>query len=112
LFGGGRLGGDHPQQDARTSMIVEGRAANAADALELGEPLGRFAPANRFVAALRRNLENRAFHVGARPGRFRIEIPQVAFDANPRARVGGQEQRFRATRRRHAHQSIDAARRP
>ena len=60
LFGGGRARRDHPQQHAGAAMIGERGAADAADVRELRDPLGGFALADRFVAALRRDLENRA----------------------------------------------------
>ena len=88
LFGRDRTRRHQPEHAPRPSMIVEAHAPDAADALDVANPLGGPTRAERLVAALRDERQQERLDLACRVDRLVVERLQLSVDPHRRPRLG------------------------
>ena len=111
LIGRDRSNRHQPEHAARAAMIAEAHAPDAADVLDVADPLGRRAGAQRFVAPVGHQRQQQRNHVGRGVHRLGVQALKIAVDADRRTRVGREVERRCAARRGGSKQTLEAGER-
>ena len=111
MIGRDRTHRHQPEHAAGAAMIAEAHAADATDVLDVADPLGRRACAQRLVAAIGHERQQQRNHIVRCVHRFAVQALKLAIHPDGRPRVGGQIERRCTARGGRSEQALETRQR-